>query len=481
MRKSAVGLAVLGLLWIGVPAGAWGPQSQIAIVTTAGRMLSKEGVVPLSKMEKEIRQGAALSSGELALLMPNADMQPVRSILTEMQLLQTVRESGVDPYFAFRLGALGKVVASVTAPMQTADPVYRKMYYDDIDQRISETGLTLQARQMVDGTEYFARLSRELEERQAMLATDYKSGLGFDGVAKTTYGQDISRSINAVGDTWYTVLQRRGVSAGVSQDQKRNYVLRAMAFYVDRASVGEINAAHTRLEALDVYTGDVLKEIGDMMYEAGMRERAVEEYLAVLKKEPERKDVVRRIADYYIDLADEELEKDRLETARDYYARALEVDPLHPFAESKRLTAEKLIRERDARLAQARDAITKARELEENAEVQASTKRYAEAIVQLRQALDLYRGVTNEFVVEKRAAQAGINNVTSRLRELRTGLQESASALSGAGSSVDTANLAGKEAENQRDALYKTMVEKAYEQELERQLPQVDLRVRGKD
>jgi len=82
MRKSAVGLAVLGLLWICVPAGAWGPQSQIAIVTTAGRMLSKEGVVPLSKMEKEIRQGAALSSAELALLMPNADMQPVRSILT---------------------------------------------------------------------------------------------------------------------------------------------------------------------------------------------------------------------------------------------------------------------------------------------------------------------------------------------------------------------------------------------------------------
>ena len=110
---------------------------------------------------------------------------------------------------------------------------------------------------MVDSTEYFTRLSRELDERQAMLTNDYKSGLGFDGVARTTYGQDISRSINAVGDIWYTVLQRRGVSAGVSQEQKRNYVLRAMAFYVDRASVGEINAAHTRLEALDVYTGDV--------------------------------------------------------------------------------------------------------------------------------------------------------------------------------------------------------------------------------
>jgi tetratricopeptide (TPR) repeat protein len=334
---------------------------------------------------------------------------------------------------------------------------------------------------MVDSMEYFTRINRELEERQNMLLTDYRSGLGFDGVAKATYGQDLSRSINAVGDVWYTVLQRRGVSAGVSLDQKRNYALRAMAFYVDRANIGEINAAHKRLEALGVYTSDVLKEIGDMMYEAGMRERAVEEYLAVLKKEPERKDVVRRIADYYIDLADEELERDRLETARDYYARALEVDPLHPLAESKRLTAEKLIRERDARLAQARDAIAKARELEENAEVQASTKRYAEAIAQLRQALDFYRGVTNEFVVEKRAAQAGVNNVTSRMRDLRIRLQESASGLSGAGSSVDTVNLAEREAENQREALYKSMVEKAYEQELQRQLPQVDLRVRRKD
>ncbi|MGI6461893.1 MAG: tetratricopeptide repeat protein [Candidatus Hydrogenedentales bacterium] len=481
MRKYAVGLLVLVLLWPSVPASAWGPQSQIAIVTTAGRMLSKEGAVPLSKMEKEIQQGASLTSGELGLLMSNADLQPARSIFTEMLLLQAVRESGVDPYFAFRLGALGKVVAGVTAPMQAADPVHRKMYYDDIDQRISDTGLTLQARQMVDSMEYFTRINRELEERQNMLLTDYRSGLGFDGVAKSTYGQDLSRSINAVGDVWYTVLQRRGVSAGVSHDQKRNYVLRAMAFYVDRANLGEINAAHKRLQALDVYTSDVLKEIGDMMYEAGMRERAVEEYLAVLKKEPERKDVVRRIADYYIDLADEELERERLETARDYYARALEVDPLHPLAESKRLTAERLIRERDARLAQARDAIAKARELEENADVQASTKRYAEAIAQLRQALDFYRGVTNEFVVEKRAAQAGVNNVTSRMRELRIGLQESASGLSGAGSSVDTANLAERESENQRAALYKSMVEQAYEQELQRQLPQVDLRVRRKD
>ena len=43
------------------------------------------------------------------------------------------------------------------------------------------------------------------------------------------------------------------------------------------------------------------------------------------------------------------------------------------------------------------------------------------------------------------------------------------------------ANLAEKEAESQRESLYKTMVEKAYEQEIERQAPQVDLRVRGKD
>ncbi len=481
MRKSAVGLAVLGLLGLSAPAVAWGPQSQVAIVTTAGRMLSKEGIAPLAKMEKEIRQGASLTAGEQAILMPYADIQPVRSIMTEMQLLQAVREAGVDPYFAFRMGALGRVAANVTAPMQTADPVHRKMYYDDIDQRITQTGLNIQPRQMVDNEEYFSRLSLEIQARQTMLANDYRSGLGFEGVASATFGEDISRSINAVGDIWYTVLQRRGVAAGVSQEQKRNYVLRAMAFYVDRGSLGEINGAHKRFEALNVYTGDVMKEIGDMMYEAGMRERAVEEYLAVLEKEPERKDVVRRIAEYYIDLGDEELNRDRLETARDLYARALEVDSLHPFAESKRLTADKLIRERDARLEKARQAIATARELEENAELRASTKRYAEAITQLREALELYRGVTSEFVVEKRAAQAGINNVTARLRDMRTGLQESASELSGAGSAADVSALADEEGKRQREALYKSMLESAYQEEVERLLPQVDLRVDKKD
>jgi len=191
--------------------------------------------------------------------------------------------------------------------------------------------------------------------------------------------------------------------------------------------------------------------------------------------------VVRRIADYYIDLADEELKQERLETARDYYARALEVDPLHPFAEAKRLTAEKLIRERDARLAAARDAIAKAKELEELAEVKASTKQYAEAITQLRTALELYRGVTTEFVVEKRAAQTGINTVTARLREMQSSLQQSALALSGAGSSVDASRLAGSEGARQREAIYERMLDDAYQKEVERLLPQVDLRIQKND
>jgi tetratricopeptide (TPR) repeat protein len=444
-------------------------------------MLSKEGVAGLSNMEDEIRQGASLTSGELDLLMPYADMQPVRAILSEMQLLQAMREAGVDPYFAYRLGALGKIAAEITAPMQTADSLYRTMYYDDIDQNITKTGLDLEEREMVESAEYFARLAREIEARQTLLVRDYRAGLGFEGAAKTTYGQDISRSLNAVGDVWYTILQRRGVAAGVSEEQKRNYVLRAMAFYVDRGKLGEINAAHKRYEKIDVYTGDVLKEIGDMMYEAGMRERAVEEYLTVLEKEPERKDVVRRIADYYIDLADEELAEDRLETARDYYARALEVDPLHPYAESKRLTAEKLIRERDARQAEARAAITRAQELEESAELKAATNRYAEAITQLSNALELYRGVTSEFVMEKRAAQAGINTVSARLREMRARLRESATDLSGAGSEADVKNFASTEAERQREALYERMLESAYQEEIERLRPQVNLQVQTED
>ncbi len=477
MRNNTVRLALIGLLCFSTSAAAWGPQSQIAIVSTAGRMLAKERVAPLSRMEREIRQGASLTSGELELLMPYAETQPVRAILGEMEVLRAVREAGVDPYFAFRLGVLGKVTAIATAPMRTAEPVYRRMYYDDVDQRITRPGLDLKPREMVDSATYFARLDREIEARQAQLERDYRAGLGFEGTARATFGQDISRSINAVGDVWYTVLQRRGIAAGVSQEQKRTYIRRAMAFYIDRGSLGEINAAYKRFETLNVHTADLMKEIGDMMYEAGMRERAVQEYLAVLEKEPDRRDVVRRIAEYYIDLADEELDNDRLETAHDYYARALQVDPLHPFAEAKRLTTARLIRDRDARLAATRAAIAQGRDLEESAELRADTRRYAEAITQLRDALELYREVTSEFVIERRAAQAGINRVTARLRDMRAGLQESAAELTGAGSSIDVADLADTEGALQRETLYKRMIENAYEQELERLRPQVELRI----
>jgi len=113
--------------------------------------------------------------------------------------------------------------------------------------------------------------------------------------------------------------------------------------------------------------------------------------------------------------------------------------------------------------------------------LKASTKRYAEAISQLREALELYRGVTSEFVVEKRSAQAGINTVTARLQEMRTNLQESASDLSGAGSGIDAMRLAETEAGEQREDIYESMIEHAYQEELERLGPQVDLRAQKND
>ena len=70
------------------------------------------------------------------------------------------------------LGVLGKAVARVTAPLVTADPTYRDLYYGDVERHIEQTGVELSPRLSVDPDAYLARLRREARAQEEMIVKD---------------------------------------------------------------------------------------------------------------------------------------------------------------------------------------------------------------------------------------------------------------------------------------------------------------------
>ena len=421
---------------------AWGPATEQAVVATAVRVLSREGVVQLSKLERDIRDGAAASADVVAGIYPGYATDPVRAIETEMYLLDTVRGDAVDPYFANRLGVLGQVVAGLSSPLLNADRSIRDRFYADAESNMQQLPLKPSQRRLVDPVPYFERARRLADEHAAMIIKDYQDGGGFNGIAKATLAEGLSRSTDAVLDVWKTVLTQNVVHANVSDEQVRKYVLGAMGFYIKRDNEAEIDANYKRLAGLTKKTPDMAKRIGDMFYGADLYDRAIAEYREVLAAEPDRRDVVTRIAEYYVKQGDEALKAKRLQQAYDCFANAAHTDPLHPEAERKRLEAEKLIAERDARLEAARRSVEEGAQLQTDAEQQVMQRRTSEAIATLQRAQAAYAEVPDEFLTEFRAANAGLANIASRMNELRGELTQNAQMLSGVGFLPDMQRLA---------------------------------------
>ena len=424
------------------PTQAWGPATHQAVVATAIHVLSREGVVQLSKLERDIRDGAAASADVVAGIYPGYATDPVRAVETEMYLLDTVRGDAVDPYFANRLGVLGQVVAGLSSPLLNADRSVRDRFYADAEDNMQQLPLNPSQRRVVDPVPYFERARRLTDEHAALIIKDYQDGVGFNGIAKATLAEGLSRSTDAVLDVWKTVLTQNVVHANVSDEQVRKYVLDARGFYIKRDNEAEIDANYKRLAGLTKKTPDMAKRIGDMFSDAGFYDRAIAEYREVLAAEPDRRDVVTRIAEYYVKQGDEALKAKRLQQAYDCFANAAHTDPLHPEAERKRLETENLIAERDARLEAARRSVEEGAQLQTAAEQQAMQRRTSEAIATLQRAQAAYAEVPDEFLTEFRAANAGLANIASRMNELRGELIQNAQTLSGVGFLPDMQRLA---------------------------------------
>ena len=436
MRKRVLVLIALSVFTAST-AEAWGPRTQLTIVSSAANLISKDSGVALNRMSTELHAGAMVPYETLSARYPELPDNPVPAIEAEMYLLQAARGERVDPYFAYRLGILGKLVAEATAPLRAVSATYRNLYYSDVEANINNLGLPESERRAVEPRLYFERVLQEAAVNNDVIEREYQSGVGFPGVAQATLGRDAARSVASVADVWHTVLTGAARPGNVSENELRRYVVDAYRFYIARKNTPEIDAAVARLEPVVSKTLDMREQIGDMFYEAGQYERAIEEYRAIIAEEPQRRKVVEKMAEYYVREGEQALTDERLEDARDSFAAALAANPLHASAEGMRLQAEGQIAERDARMQKDQQTLAHAVELEEMAEQEASREHFAEAIVFLRQAEDAYNQISTEFPAENQQRIKGADNVRLRLRGLQQDLMANAQIFSGSGYVAD--------------------------------------------
>lgn len=452
----------------GCAAFAWGPRAQLSIVNMAQHLVSREQNIPLTRRQSEIRDGASISVVELEELHPDVRTDPLLAVESEIALLSAAKGTRLDAYFAWRLGALGKMVSRITAPMATADPDLRAQYYNDADQAIDSGSLSPTPRKTIDAMSQLERTIREAGSADELIESEYASGVGFRGAAATRLAGDASRSVNTVADVWWTIIASRAVPGNVSDEQLRRYVLRAYSFYIERGNMGEIEAADQHYADLVAFTPDMRARIGDMLYEAGFRERAVKEYEAVLAATPDRRDVVEKLGNYYVERAEDALEKNLLEEALAGFGKALEANALHPTAEQRRIEVAAMIRVRDELHEQYQMTLRQAENLGDLAEEEAARAHYAEAIALLQQSAATLREVGDEFPLEAQRRTRSLRDISHRINELNQALLNNAMVLSGAGFGPDLHMLLEENARGLEQEALDVLLQQTWQEEIRR-------------
>lgn len=421
---------------------AWGPQAQASITIVAAHVLSRDDEYRLTRLLKYVRQGATVSEAIEAQMHPLFKIDPVGAIQREMALLQSVRGDRIDPYYVYRLGVLGKLISQATAPLAQANRGVRQRYYADVDNAIDGVSLKAKVRKLVDPRAYFQIVTSQAWEYDQTIILDYQGGVGFRGFGGPALSNDASRSVNAIADVWFTIMSSTAPSFELSPSNMREYTLGAIEFYLGIENIQEAQAAYEEASSRNILTADVQKAIGDLYFDTGLPERAIEEYQKVLEQSPGRRDVTERMSRHFEMVGDEAIARQNLEGARDAYASALQIDSLHPVAQRKLLKVEARIFARDERLIAQRIAIEEAQEFQSRAGEAAVRRDYAQAMGLLREAQRRYGRVTDEFPIEARKATLGAKDVGLRIGELKRELIANAQSLSGTGFRLDAQRLA---------------------------------------
>ncbi len=437
MRNSVVkALVVVLTLFAASEAFAWGPEARRAIVSTALQLVRQE--LPQDyfqgtryRYQDDLMRGAL--DGTNAFL--ERDLRSVNDaiavITNQMQLLREARAFGVGSYFSYRMGALGALVGDLYLPYSIVfggnpqEQELKRRIEADIDSRVS--GFSFRPTQkrvqyMRVPSDYFLGESRQFQTEAAnMIAADYSRGVGYQGYLQKGAQAFYERAVQAVADTWYTLLNPRDrIEGGVAGEVPSREAL--TWYFVDeieyllmvKRNLKEAEAAYAHFSKVNPGIPKAYERVGDHFYAFGARERAVEEYrVAAGFDSPERQSSVKKLGRHYIELGKELMAKakgpDAPETALDEaveaFRMALETDRTNREAGELLSQAQVAKKERDERLQMTMEILASAEKAMREADQMADNRMYDHAITAYRKVIALCKSVSEEFKTQRDIAK----------------------------------------------------------------------------
>ncbi|HOJ34535.1 MAG TPA: hypothetical protein PKY35_12820 [Candidatus Hydrogenedentes bacterium] len=437
MKQSTVKI-ILGaaITLFACQAYAWGPETRRAIMNTALQLVRQEmpqGYFQATRFryQDDLLRGA--SDGPAAFL--EHDLRSIHdtisAITTQMQLLRQAREFGVGSYFSYRMGALGALVADLYLPFSIVyggspqEQELKRRIEADVDAQVATFSFKptqKRVQYMRVPSDYFLGESRQFQNEAAeMISADYAKGIGYKGYLQKGAQAFYQRAVQAVADTWYTLLTpRESIQGGIAGATPSREAL--TWYFVDeieylllvKQNLKEAETAYAHFSKVNPGIPKAYERVGDHFYAFGAKARAVEEYrVAAGFDTPERQSSIKKLARHYIDLGKELMAKAKgpdapetaLDEAVDAFRMALETDRTSREAGELLSQAQIAKKERDERLQMTMEILASAEKTMMEADQMADKRMYDHAITTYRKAIALCKSVSDEFKAQRDIAK----------------------------------------------------------------------------
>ena len=458
--KLATVVATLTVLAM-TDATAWGPRAQRSIAYMALQVLQKDYPDILRDYHGDVVRGAEDGFAVIAETLPlYNDSDAMVAVGAQILLLREVRRFGVDEYFGYRMGVLSSLTSNILLPFGFAwSPEQKRLQSvvnQDIDlhiERFSLTPHTAARTYLRNSLAYFAENRTFLEENERLIAEDYSSGQGYNGLMSEGAPIYFNRCINAVADVWHTVLRVESDSSDrpASREMLAWYFVREIEYALNvKKNFRKADLAFNNFQEVNPGIMESYEQVGDLYYAFDSEEsirRAVDTWrLAYSLPGAVRERVGKKLSQHFMKVGLSFYEKEKyndedLPSALTAFQESLSYDRENTEAATYIQQVNRKIEEREELRRLYEEMLSSAESIRAKAGRATLDGDYGSAIAELRNGIKLLDGVGDEFPAIYSSSQ---DSVSGMRKEISNVLQEIIARATGAIDEGDAARDARK-------------------------------------
>ena len=424
---------------------AWGPRAQRAITGTSIQVVSrsvKDAYQTTSaNYQEDVIKGALAGPSALRDAVGlNSETRAMHRIAAEMQLLNYVRNSATGSYFAYRIGVLSSLISDLYLPyMWDTSLESRKLaarVNTEIDEHLDNfTYVPLREKPLIvrELRPYLDSSRRYMADAALMIQADYSRGDAYEGYLRNGGAQNaFNAAVQAVSDIAYTIMQtEQSLDYLKPSDETLTWFFVDNIEYLlkEKKNAKAADAIYSHFAKVNKGLYSAYEQIGDMYYEFGDKDRAVNEWkLALESRGADRPRIVRKIANYYIEKGKElaasasnpDAPSNALQQALVFFERAMEIDRGNETAARAIQETRVEQKRRDEREQTDREIVSAGETALAEADTLMAQQKFGDALNVYQKAMALFDNVSSEFKAQREQAEAGKKDAQGNMRKAIT-------------------------------------------------------------